>query len=415
MRSRRLKPLQIARYVVQTVFVVYVLVLVIGEPSGRTSNLHTICPFGGLANIYTYLSGDGYVEKLHPAVFVMLLGLVIGLVLTGKSFCGWICPLGSVQEALNAIGRRIWPGLYNRIPRRLEQALLYLKWAVLAWVLVQTARSARLVFQDWDPYYNLFRIWTDEVAMSGYAVTAVTLLLSLFIPRPFCRYACPLGAFNGLFNSFSFVSIKRDGDTCAECGRCTKVCPVNIDICATNTIRSIECTRCLKCVDACPVNSRTGNTLKLHTWFGGPARTRGGATSAAMRRRSVPTWVVGTLAVATFVVPIIVASATGDFQTTGGRGGGGGGGGGGREEIVPGAGNEGAGQEGQGLGEGGSQLIRGSTTLLDVQAMGADISAFLREFGIPEGTPLSTRLSELTEQCGFGMSEVRTYLAAEIP
>ena len=56
-------------------------------------NLHTICPLGGVVNLYTYAADGGYVAKLHSAVFVMLLALLIGLVLTGKSFCGWICPL----------------------------------------------------------------------------------------------------------------------------------------------------------------------------------------------------------------------------------------------------------------------------------------------------------------------------------
>lgn len=396
-----------ARYTVQAVFVVYVLVIVIGEPSGRTSNLHTICPFGGVVNLYTYLSGDGYVAKLHPAVFVMLLGLVIGLVLTGKSFCGWICPLGSVQEALSAMGRRLWPSAYDKMPHRLETILLYLKWAVLAWVLVQTARTGLLVFQDWDPYYNLFRIWTDEVALTGYAVTAVTLVLAFFIPRPFCRYACPLGAFNGLFNSVSFISIKRDKETCTECGRCSQVCPVNIDLCATETIRSIECMRCLKCVEACPVNHRTGGTLRLHTWIDELSGSRG-VTQTRNKRRPVPTWIFGTLAVAAFVVPIIVTASTGDFQTTGGRGGGGGSDEGGSVNSVDGGGGD-AGYENSG------QTIRGSTTLKDIEAMGVDIAAFLREFGVPEGTPLTTRLSDLTARYGFGMSAVRAYLAGEIP
>ena len=91
-----------------------------------------------------------------------------------KSFCGWICPLGSVQQALGWIGQRLWPRAYNKVPRWLERILHYLKWAVLAWVLVQTARTGRLIFQDWDPYYNLYRIWTDEIAISGSLVTEKT-------------------------------------------------------------------------------------------------------------------------------------------------------------------------------------------------------------------------------------------------
>ena len=312
---------------------IYVLVIVIANTVGESwaANLHTICPFGGVANIYTYLADGGYVAKLHSAVFVMLLALVIGLILTGKSFCGWICPLGSVQQALGWIGQRLWPRAYNKVPRWLERILHYLKWAVLAWVLVQTARTGRLIFQDWDPYYNLYRIWTDEIAISGYAVTGVTLVLALFIPRAFCRFACPLGAFNGIFNWFGFIGIKRDEKTCTDCGLCSRACPVNIDLCASTTIRSVECMRCLKCVDACPQNSRAGNTLRLHTWFSGFGRFRGAEADGAApvttatgqaRRRSVSTWLFAGVASAAFAVPILVTNLTGDFAIAGGRGGG---------------------------------------------------------------------------------------------
>jgi len=461
-KGKRLRPLQWFRYSVQTIVALYVLAVVIGNTVGErwAANLHTICPFGGVANIYTFLAGDGYVAKLHSAVFVMLLALVIGLVLTGKSFCGWICPLGSVQQGMGWIGERLWPRAYNRAPRWLERTLHYLKWLVLIWVLVQTARSGRLVFQDWDPYYNLYHIWTDEVAISGYVVTGLTLIAALFVPRAFCRFACPLGAFNGIFNAFSFIAIKRDAKTCTDCGRCTKACPVNIDLCAATTIRSVECTRCLRCIDVCPQNSRACDTLKLHTWFGGLGRTRdveatrnvevthdvettgkvkaihdatpqatvgparAGTGARPSRRRSVSTWLFAGIAIAAFMLPIVVTNLAGDFQTTGGRGGGPGGGGGGRESTEPSTGRTdgvddgeiggggGSGDAGHDGGAGGSQIIRGNTTLADVQAMGVDVAELLDEFGIPADVPPDTRLGGLAEEYGFSMSEVRAYVEA---
>jgi len=409
MRNERPRSLQLARYSVQSIVALYVLVVVVANTAGErwAANLHTICPFGGVVNLYTYLAGGGYVAKLHSAVFVMLLALVIGLVLTGKSFCGWICPLGSVQQALGWIGQRVWPRAYNKVPRRVERIVQYLKWLVLLWVLVQTARSGRLIFQDWDPYYNLYHIWTDEIAISGYVVTALTLFASLFIPRAFCRYACPLGAFNGIFNSFSFVGIKRDAHTCTDCGRCSKVCPVNIDLCASTAIRSVECMRCLKCIDACPQNSRAGNTLKLHTWFSGFGRSHQPEAAEQRGRRPVPTAVFAAIAIAAFVLPILITNLTGDFQITGGRGGSGGGRG--QESGEPGAGLqdvEPGGEEASGAG----QAIRGSTTLADIRAMGADVEELLNEFGIPADTALDSRLRDLADLYGFDMSEVRAYL-----
>jgi polyferredoxin len=420
-KIKRPKPLQLVRYVVQFAVAAYVLLIAIAGTVGAqwAANLHTICPFGGVANLYTYMADGGYVAKLHSAVFIMLLALLIGLVLTGKSFCGWICPLGSIQQALGWIGQRLWPRAYNRVPRRLESIFQYLKWVVLAWVLVQTARSGRLIFQDWDPYYNLYRIWTDEVAISGYAVAGVTLVLALLIPRAFCRYGCPLGAFNGLFNSFSFVGIKRDAATCTDCGRCNKVCPVNIDVCAASTIRSIECTRCLKCVEACPQNARTGDTLKLHTWFSGIAGLRRPRPKVALEsaaqprtrvsRRSVSVWTLGSLAVAAFVLPILITNLSGDFQISGGRGQGSGGGAGRQESVEPTGGESGYQPPAEDSAEA-PQTIRGTTTLADLQAMGVDVASLLAEFGIPVDTPLDTMLKQVTEPYGVEMSELRAYV-----
>ena len=307
-RGRTKSPVQWLRLGVQIAVAVFVLLLSIGQTLtwSWSSNLHTICPFGGVANLYTYFSTGGYVAKLHSAVFVMLLALVLGLLLTGKSFCGWICPLGTVQELMGKAGKRLWPRFYNRVPLKVERVLRYGKYVMLIWILVQTARSARLFFESFDPYYNLFSIWSDEIAWIGYLVVGATLLASLFIERPFSRYACPLGAVNGFFNSFSAVQIKRDADTCTDCGRCDKACPVKIKVSEVKAVRHMECTRCLQCVEACPVNLRTNKTLKLRTIF---SWTRVG-------RKPVSNWVFASVAVLAFAAPIAITVGTGDFIVT---------------------------------------------------------------------------------------------------
>ncbi len=349
-----------------------------------------------MANLYTYLVDGDSVAKLHSAVFIMLLALIIGLGLTGKSFCGWSCPLGTVQQALGWLGVRLWPRGFDRIPHRVERWLQYLKFVVLVWVLVQTARSGRLIFEDWDPYFNLFHIWTDTIAWSGYLVVGLTLVLALFIPRAFCRFGCPLGAFNGLFNSFSFMQIERDATSCNRCGRCDKVCPMSIPLSTVSTVSSPECTRCLKCVEACPMNSRgDGCTLKIRTWLDRlPGRDRA-------RRLQIPRSVFAGLAVAAFVVPILVTNLSGDFITTGG----GRGGGSRNESSVP---REGTGTddlesgEAERQGEGG-QVIGGRTTLAEVQALVRDYPGFLDEFGICRDEPVTATLSALSVRWGFEM------------
>lgn len=368
---RRKTRTQVFRDALRWVIVAYVLLISIAHTLTQSwaANLHTICPFGGVANLYTYFSTGNYVNKLHSAVFIMLLALAIGLILTGKSFCGWICPLGTIQDGLNAAGRKLWPSAYDKLPRKVESVLRYAKFAILALVLIQTARTGKLMFQNLDPYYNLFNIWTDEIAVSGYVVVAATVLLALFVPRPFCRFACPLGALNGLFNSFSFLNIKREVSSCIDCGRCDRVCPVKIRVSQVNVVRDVECTRCLKCVESCPVNKKTGSTLKVRTWFDRPASGKSG--------RAVATPVLWSLALAAFVIPIVVAMASGNFGITAAR----------TFGVV--------------------EDIRGSSALSDViENYNVSAQELYNGFGIPESVAPSTKLKDVQTAMGISGEEI---------
>ena len=363
-RRRAGRSLRWARMSVQLLVVVFVLLISIGRTLawGWAANLHTVCPFGGVANLYTYFTTGGYVAKLHSAVFVMLIALLLGLVLTGKSFCGWICPLGTIQELLGKAGRRLWPRLYDKVPGPVERTLQYGKYVMLVWILVQTARSARLFFESFDPYYNLFTIWTDEIAWIGYLVVGITLAASLFIERPFSRYACPLGAINGLFNSFSLIQIKRDAASCTACGRCDSACPVHVKVSEAITVRNVECTRCLQCVEACPVNTRTNSTLKLRTIF---PWTRVG-------RKPVPSRVFMSLAVLAFAVPIGLTLGSGDFGIT-------------ATHIYT-----------------SPDDIKGSSPLSDIfENFSVSEEAFYNGLGIPESVSASTQIKDLAGEMGL--------------
>jgi polyferredoxin len=81
------------------------------------------------------------------------------------------------------------------------------------------------------------------------------LLGSLFVERPFCKYACPYGALLGLTNFFRVFGIKRNKETCIDCKACDKACPMNINVSGAGTVRNHQCISCLECTSeaACPV------------------------------------------------------------------------------------------------------------------------------------------------------------------
>jgi polyferredoxin len=70
--------------------------------------------------------------------------------------------------------------------------------------------------------------------------------------RPFCRWACPLGAIWSPLNRLSTLRMAVDGETCIRCDRCQEVCPVDIRIYQDSN--SPKCIRCMECVAVCPVS-----------------------------------------------------------------------------------------------------------------------------------------------------------------
>lgn len=219
-------------------------------------SLHAVCPFGGVVTVYEFLTTGGLVPKLHTSALILMgLSLVVS-VLFGPIFCGYFCPLGTWQEWIGKLGRRLFPRHYGKlIPPKVDRVLRYLRYAVLAAVVYLTAAAVKLVFTDVDPYYALFNFFTGEVAWTAIAVLLVTTALSLVVERPWCKYLCPYGALLGLFNLIRIFPIRRKADTCIHCGKCDRACPMQIEVSKADAVRDHQCISCHACLSgaACPV------------------------------------------------------------------------------------------------------------------------------------------------------------------
>ena len=216
----------------------------------------------GVVTFYDLFTSGTIIKKVHESSVVLAFAALGLSILFGPVICGWICPFGSVQEFLGSVGRKIWKKRYNTfVPKKIDRVLRYLRYVVLAWVLYMTAIVGKLIFQDYDPYFTLFNFWSDEITLAGIAILAIVVVLSLFVERPFCKYACPYGAFQGIFNLFRIFGIKRKASTCISCGACDRACPMNIEVSSAGTVRDHQCITCLKCTSeaACPV----GDTVLL--------------------------------------------------------------------------------------------------------------------------------------------------------
>lgn len=220
------------------------------------ASLHALCPFGGVVTIYQYATTGTFVQKIHESSFVLMaIGFLLAI-LFGPVFCGWVCPLGSVQEFFSSIGRKIFKHRFNHLlPQKLDGVLRFTRYLVLGWVIYMTAATGTLIFSDYDPYFALFNLWSSELAIGGVVILAVTVLLSLVMERPWCKYACPYGALLGVSNLLRVFNIRRKPSTCITCSACSRRCPMNIDVEGKEVIRDHQCISCLECTSeaVCPV------------------------------------------------------------------------------------------------------------------------------------------------------------------
>ncbi len=220
-------------------------------------SLHAICPFGGVVSIYTFLTTGAYVQKIHDSSMILMLIFLFVALLFGSIFCGYICPLGTLEEWLGKLGKRLFPKQFNKmIPKKIDTVLRYGRYIVLIIVIYFTAVTTKLLFQDWDPFYAFFNFFTGEVAITAFIILGLTMILSLIIERPWCKYLCPYGAVLGIFNTFRIFQLKRNSATCIDCKKCDKVCPMNIEVSQKEVIRNHQCISCHQCTSEqnCPVS-----------------------------------------------------------------------------------------------------------------------------------------------------------------
>lgn len=228
-----------------------------GIPFLSEASTHALCPFGGVVTLYNLITLGTFIQKIHMSSVILMSIIFILAILFGPVFCGWVCPLGSMQEWIGKLGRKIFKQKFNHfIPSKIDNILRFLRYGVLIWVVFVIAKSGQLLFANVDPYNAMFTFWSGEVAVPAVIILIITLLSSLFIERPWCKYACPYGALLGLSNKIRILKIRRNADTCISCKKCDQNCPMNIPISNHDVIKHHQCISCFECTSerSCPID-----------------------------------------------------------------------------------------------------------------------------------------------------------------
>ena len=256
-------------------------------------------PIASLMNLKVLLA-TGEVPVLHPAGMFLLIAFLAASWIFRKSFCSWLCPVGTVSEWLWRLGRTTF-GRNFRLPRKLDIGLRGLKYLLLGLFFYAVASMSVEGIRAFlgGPYgvvddvkmLNFFRF----MGLTGGIVMAMLLLASVFVQNFWCRYLCPYGALMGLAALASPLRIRRVESACIDCGKCAKACPSALPVDKLVTIASAECTGCLECVAECPA--------------------AGALFLSAPRSRRVPGWAVAVGTAALFLGIAGYARWSGHWRT----------------------------------------------------------------------------------------------------
>lgn len=214
------------------------------------------CPIGSLQAV---LGSAKYKFSFYLFGFFMVLGTLLG-----RFVCGFLCPFGLIQELLHKIPfvKKIKTFRVDRPLRFLKYVILLVFVILLPLFAVDAAGTGSPWFCKWicpagtleggvplvssDPMLQSLVGFLFQWKMG---ILVVTLLLSILIYRPFCKYICPLGAIYALFNKISVYRYRVDGLKCTRCKKCEQSCPMNIS--PVSETNHPECVRCGKCKEIC--------------------------------------------------------------------------------------------------------------------------------------------------------------------
>ena len=216
------------------------------------------CPIGSFQSV---VGSSKFSFSYYITGFLILLG-----VLLGRFICGFLCPFGWLQELLHKIPTK-------KLSTKKLKPLTYLKYVILA---VMVVLLPAIIVSDvgiGDPFFCKYLcpqgVLEGAIPLSAVnagiraalgslftwklTVLLTVVVLSVLFFRPFCKWICPLGAFYALLNKVSLFQMKVDKNKCVSCGKCARVCKMDVDV--TKTPNHTECIRGGMCISTCPTDA----------------------------------------------------------------------------------------------------------------------------------------------------------------
>ena len=183
---------------------------------------------------YYLFTGVFEAATIHYAV-----AKIFGPLIFGRGWCGYACWTAMILDLL--------PYKTPKEPRKKLGFIRYIAFAVSfvfvsSLFLLQVGNLERIMF------------WSFLLGNIAYYAVGIILAFAFKDNRAFCKYICPITVFLKPMSHFSMLRVKCDTEKCVSCGKCKKVCPMNVDITdnSRKRVNGTECILCMECIESCP-------------------------------------------------------------------------------------------------------------------------------------------------------------------
>ncbi|AEV69515.1 hypothetical protein Clocl_2976 [Acetivibrio clariflavus DSM 19732] len=181
-----------------------------------------------------------FMGVFQAAVIHYAVAKIIGPLLFGRGWCGYACWTAAVLDLL---------------PYRMPEKPRIKKLSFIRYIMFSgSILFVGVLFLLNNPDIEVVMFWSFIAGNIIYYAVGIIMAFILKDNRAFCKYICPITVFLKPASYFSLLRVKADSKKCISCGKCKKVCPMNVDILDSKRSREngTECILCMECVKSCP-------------------------------------------------------------------------------------------------------------------------------------------------------------------
>ena len=226
-----------------------------------SSSLFAIVPLSDpYAALQMFAAGAVMTSNLiMGALIVTVFYLLVG----GRAFCSWVCPVNIITDAANYLREKVG---FNEIQQK-QPASRSLRYWILGLSLILSYILGVTAFEFISPISITHRAIIFGLGL-GWAAMLVIFLFDLFILKNgWCGHLCPLGGFYSVVGKASLIRVDHNEENCTNCMKCKVVCPESQVLFMVNKesiqVLSGECTNCGRCVEVCDDDALNFSIRKL--------------------------------------------------------------------------------------------------------------------------------------------------------